>query len=172
MTGKQIVWRLAQQNVQSDETERYFKNICNVLDDQKKAEKANIPFKIIARDGVDAERNVIMYDLLVNTLCGDKYCGAASLVSFADKLKVLRDGFCHLTVLDQCKVLVEIAKVLRCDSQSADLSLLKAGGRCGIILMSNTFDDLSDITIIHRSVTGIFEQQISLADLAQPNQSL
>lgn len=169
MSGNRTVWRLAQQNVQSDETERYFKNICNVLDDQKKAEKSNIPFKIIDRDGVDAERNVITYDLFVNTLCGDKYCGAASLVSFANKLKDLRDGFCNLTVLEQCKVLVEIAKVLRCDRQLADLSLLNDGKTCGEIKMLNTFDDLSDITIIHRSVTGIFEQQISLAELAQQN---
>ncbi len=166
MTGKQIVWRLAQQNVQDEETVRYFKKVCDVVDKQAAAEKRGEEFVLNSFDGVDEKRNAITYDIFAETLLSDRYGGAASLTSFGEKINspTLRERFAKLTLSEQCRVLVEISKVLQCNSLAANLTLLKEGAKCGIVLSSNTFDSLSGIRIVHRSVTGLFEQKIPLSE--------
>ena len=168
MTGVRIVWRLAQQNVQTEEVERYLKKIHNVLEDKKKAEKMNIRYVLNEYDGINAELNRVMYDIFVTTLQSEKYSGVSSLVSFGEKLVSLREKFLELSLTDQCIALSEIAKVLQCNRLAADLTVIDktAGKRCGMILNSSILDadDLRDIKIVYRSVTGVFEQQIPLAD--------
>lgn len=168
MTGERIIWRLAQQNTQSEDVERYLKKIYNVLEDKKKAEKMDIRFVLNERDGINAQLNRAMYDLFVSTLLSDKYSGASSLVSFGNKLIDLREKFLDLSLTDQCLALAEIAKVLQCNRLNADLTVIDktAGKSCGTILTSSTFDldSLRNIKIVYRSVTGVFEQQIPLID--------
>ncbi len=166
MTGNRITWRPAQQNAQDDDAVRYFKKVCDVVEKQSKAATLEEKFVLDVRDGVDERRNELTYDLFVDTLLSSKYSGSSSLVSFGEKInsQQLRDKFKALSVAEQCRVLTEIAKVLQCNSQTANLTLLQEGAQCGKILTSNTFDTLDNISIVHRSVTGVFEQKIPLAD--------
>lgn len=165
VTGNSILWRLAQQNRQDDETERYFKRVCDVVERKKRSEKFGGEFFADERDGVDSHRNILMYDTFVGTLSSSRYSGAKSLASLATKLRGCRQVFDALSLTDQCCVLTEIAKALQCNAVLSDLTLLHEGANCGKITTGNTFDDLSNICIVHRSVTGIFEQRIALADL-------
>lgn len=163
--GNAIVWRLAQQNRQDDETERYFKKICDVVDRRNRCKTIGVQFVVDERDGVDRVRNLLMYDKFVQTLSGARYSGANSLVSLVGKLQTRRDVFEKLTLEEQCCVLTEVSKALQCNALLSDLTLLNEGAHCGKITTSNTFDNLDGKFVIHRSVTGIFEQQLSLAEL-------
>lgn len=160
MTGNRLVWRLAQQNVQDEETERYLKKVINVLEKRKK----DADYKICDKDGVSEEQNLILYNSVVNTLLSPKYAGSGSLVSFAKKLSAtnLMDKFKELSVEKQCVVLGEICKVLQCNALASDLSLLGEGKTCGKILTQSTLDNLDEISVVHRSVSGLFEKKIPL----------
>jgi len=161
MTGNRLVWRLAQQNVQDEETERYLKKVINVLEKRKK----DADYKICDKDGVSEEQNLILYNSVVDTLLSPKYAGSGSLVSFAKKLSAtnLMDKFKELSVEKQCVVLGEICKVLQCNALASDLSLLGEGKTCGKILMQSTLDNLDEISVVHRSVSGLFEKKIPLS---------
>lgn len=162
MTGKQLVWRLAQQNVQDESTERYMKKVANVLEKRKKDKE----YQVCVKDGITAEQNLILYHVIVDKLLSSKYSGASSLVSLGTKLSDsnLIDEFQKLTLANQCKVLSEMSKSLQCNAVASDLSLLKEGKRCGIILTQATLASLEGISIVYRSITGVFEKKIPLTD--------
>ncbi len=170
VTGNNIIWRLAQQNRQSDETTRYLKKVCEVAERWNKCKSQNEPFVPDDHDGVDRGHNLWLYDTLVSTLESPRYSGAQSMKSFpmrtfASKCRKKAEKFGNLGLGEQCVVLGEIGKALQCNALTSDLSLLDEGAHCGIISIRNTFESLDGIYIVHRSVTGIFEQQIPLSDL-------
>ena len=88
------------------------------------------------------------------------------MTSFAKKLagEVVRSKFKSLSLVEQCIVLNECSKVLQCNALASDLSLVGEGKHCGIILTSATFETLADMSIVHRSITGIFEKKTPLID--------
>jgi len=166
MTGNQIVWRLAQQNIEDESVERYLKNVIEVADKYNKALIKKETYKVGIYDGITEVQNKRLYEVFLDKLSSAKYCGSSSLTSFAQKLSKegVKNKFENLTLEQQCKVLNEIAKSLQCNALKSDLSLLGEGSACGTILTSSTFKSLQGISIVHRSVTGIFENKIPLAD--------
>ncbi|MCM1043370.1 MAG: type II CRISPR RNA-guided endonuclease Cas9 [Corallococcus sp.] len=164
MTGSQIVWRLAQQHILDDATERYLKNVVNVEEKYNDFSKRKETYCVSGYDNVTAKQNEILYEYYVEKLYGCKDVG--SLVSLAKKLddEVIKSKFISLQLAEQCKVLTEIAKSLQCNASLSDLSLLGESKISGRIRLPATFDSLNGIKIIYRSVTGIFEQKIPLSD--------
>lgn len=160
--GKELIWRLAQQNTQDAETERYLKQVTSVVEKIKK----NSDYNICEKDGITAERNLILYNIIVDTLLSPKYSGANSLVTFGKKISApeLKDKFAKLTLSEQCTVLNEMSKSLQCNALLSDLSLLEESKYCGKILCQATLGSLSGISIVHRSVTGVFERKIPLVN--------
>lgn len=165
--GATIVWQLAQQNSADEETTRYFKKVCKVVDAQAKLNKINrdqiypVDFE---HDGIDEQKNIELYNLFVQTLKSERYKGASSLSSLANKIDTddMKEKFQRLPLARQCRVLLEIQKSLQCNAVASDLSLLGEGKTCGKILTSSVFDTLEGRKICHRSITGIFEQKIPL----------
>lgn len=167
MTGKQITWQLAQQHSADEETTRYFKKVCKVVEAQAKLDKFNkdqIYPVDVEYDGIDEQKNMELYNHFVQTLKSERYKGASSLSSLANKIDTvdMREKFQKLPLSRQCRVLLEIQKSLQCNATTSDLSLLGEGKTCGKILTASVFDTLQDMKICHRSITGIFEQKIPL----------
>ena len=94
-------------------------------------------------------------------------CSKLSLIHIYTPAKWLRDyadAFEKLALPDQCRVLMQILNLFRCNAANADLKLLCGKGGIGKLQISknlNTFS-LNDFHIIHQSVTGIFEQEVDL----------
>lgn len=165
MTGNRIIWRIAQQNACDEETERYLKKVVNVVEKYNKASVQKQAYNVTDYDEITLEQNKILYDVFMEKLSSSKYSGAASLQSFVNKLSTenLRQKFANLCRAKQCVVLAEIAKALQCNATTSNLSLVGEGKSCGNILTSSVFEALDNISIVHRSVTGIFEQKIPLS---------
>lgn len=175
-TGNQIIWQLAQQYNADEDTVRYFKKVCKVVEEQVKLNKVSKgqEYQVDEKyDGVNAENNKALYDTFVSALKSERYKGAGSLASLANKIdnEEVRQKFGQLPLVKQCKVLAEIQKALQCNAVASDLSLLGEGSRCGKILTSSVFNTLSGIKICHRSITGVFEQKIPLEEFDTENKA-
>ena len=164
MTNKQLSLKPAMQLAYSSATEVYLKRVYNAV--RKNAEQKG-GYTLDEEDGIDAQANLDVYDFFVATAYAPRYQALQSMRSFAAKLQSLRDRFIALSDMEQCTVLVQIARVFKCDVQCADLSVLGEGKSVGMLKISNTFSSLEGVYLLHRSVTGIFEQKIALADLVQ-----
>lgn len=165
LTGAQIVWRLAQQYNADEAIVNYVKKVSNVADKYKKAKTEQRSYQATeVRDEVSQEQNKILFDKFIETLKSSRYQGVKSLLSIAAKLdsEEKRKIFDKLSLEEQCVVLCEILKLLQCNATTADLTLLQDGANCGKICTSSTLDSLQGISIVHRSVTGVFEQKIPL----------
>ena len=79
-------------------------------------------------------------------------------------LRDYADAFEKLALPDQCRVLMQILNLFRCNAANADLKLLCGKSGIGVLRTSRnlTSDEGNDFHIIHQSVTGIFEQEVDL----------
>lgn len=77
--------------------------------------------------------------------------------SFAEKLLMKQSLFEVLTTFEQCKVLLQIIRFMKCNAEKADLTLLKDGANCGSLLIGKNITDI-DFSIIHQSPCGLVER--------------
>ena len=161
MTGDRIVWKLAMQHGYTATCERYLKKVYNAL---RKNKERKGDYVLDEEDGIDEQTNLELYDELLSTLSRPQYQALPPLRSYTTKLLSLWDKFVALPAMQQCVALSEVIAELKCDAQASDLSVFEEGKTVGKIMISKTFDDLNGKYIIHRSITGIFEQRIPLAD--------
>ena len=159
MTGERIVWKLAVQNILPETLERYCKKVYNVV------EKYHLDhdYLLDCEDGIDEQSNLELYDQLVHNVSSARYSGLQSLRSFSDTLQSVRGAFIDATPMDQCILLTQIMRALKCNSQPGDLSLVGKGKNMGLIRTSNTFDETqTGIYLVYRSAAGLFEKKVPL----------
>lgn len=164
-TGKLIIWKLGRQMGFAPEQEAYFKKVYKVVDRYNQLQKSKIEYTVDEYDGITAQGNIEAYDHLAQGLAAAPYNAVSSMRTYVDNLLQKRQCFLDLGLAQQCIVLVQILCTLKCDAQASDLSLLGLGKCCGRIMLSQTFDSLDGIALVHRSVTGIYQQRIPLQSL-------
>lgn len=79
--------------------------------------------------------------------------------------KVLKDGenrFLALEINDQCNVLLEILNLTSIGVQPADLTAIGASKNTGKMKMNKKITGNSEVVLINRSVTGLYESQVDL----------
>ena len=62
-----------------------------------------------------------------------------------------------LTTFEQCKVLLQVVRFMKCNAEKADLTLLQDGANCGGLLMGKNITDV-DFSIIHQTPCGLIER--------------
>lgn len=156
-TGKQLVFKCANQLILSDEDVWYLKKIVNYLDKCKTQRKT---LKITENDKISCERNIEMYHTLLNKLQQSLYAKR-----FEAPIATLENGFEKFKMLEvneQAQVLGEILNLTQCNSNSSNFSLIGGASSCGILVMSKDISKQKNIYIINQSPTGLFEERKDL----------
>lgn len=167
ITGDRIIIHNAQQWFTDGETDLYVKQLVKLQekdrngklsDDEKLLEK--IPLlsnrhgdTLYATKGANSR----LYLSIIQSLSKKTYQGLSSVKSFAEKLQEKQAIFEGLTTFEQCKVLLQIIRVMKCNAECADLTLLQDGATCGKVLMGKNITDI-DFAIIHQSPCGLVER--------------
>jgi len=158
-TGTQIVYKNANQLVLSPVENEYLKRVAKYIE---RCTAARIALPINAFDGLSSEENQHIYSLFIEKLMNNRYS-----VKFTTARKTLEEHsekFCALSIYEQCLVLMQILNLFKTSAASADLKLLSGKAGIGILLTSKNLANYSSnkFSLIHQSVTGVFEKEINL----------
>ena len=154
--GKAIVYKPGMQLVLNYKYEKYIRNIAKYLTKYKDR-------PINAFDGLDKEKNLELYDLLI-----DKMLGTILSKKFSDigtKVQNGREKFIELSAENQCTVISEILKILHANVLTGDLKLIGGAGKAGAVTTGNKISEaknVKSIKLIDQSVTGLFEKETEL----------
>ncbi|WP_405289331.1 type II CRISPR RNA-guided endonuclease Cas9, partial [Methanobrevibacter sp.] len=77
--------------------------------------------------------------------------------NFKEKLELGKARFEELTIENKAILLVEILKLFQCNSEMPNLSLIGESKATARIRMSMNVTDRKNLSIIHQSVTGLYE---------------
>ena len=155
-TGKQLIFKGANQLVLSPEMQTIVKKIGKYCADRKENKNAVLSEKSeLTSDNLEQ-----LFDELLNKLKNSIY--AKRLSKQAECLEMGKSKFLELTNENKCILLSETMHLFQCTSQSADLSLLNGPKHAGILLMNNDITKLEKINIYNQSITGFYEQVIDL----------
>lgn len=160
------LWNNARQFKTDEEVERYFKKVIDVVKVNAPYKKSGEKINVTEYDGINNVKNKLLYDYLIESLYRNSgnapYQSVRILSEFGEKLNgtEIRDKFDNLSLFEQCETLVEIHKAVKCNAEESNVM----GIRCGRLRGSSTITSLDNKYIVHRSVTGIFENKIPLAD--------
>ncbi len=111
-------------------------------------------------DKIDATGNLKLYDKLIEKLSSPIYNGL-SMQGQKEILLKNRYKFKDLNLKDQCKVIMQILALLKCDSRTMDLSLLGEGKKLGTNSINKFVQD-KNIKIIWQSPTGHYRNIIDV----------
>ena len=167
VTGPTIVLHNAQQWLTNAETDNYIKQLVKLMEKDKNGRlsalektQEKIPLISNRREVVlyaTKEQNMAVYNAVIEKLHKKAYQGVLAVKTFQKKLQNLMAVFESLTTLEQCKVLLQLARFMKCNAESADLSLLGEGSRCGTLTIGKNITAV-DFSIIHQSPCGLVER--------------
>ena len=166
-SGNRIIIHNAQQWFADSKTDLYVKQMAKLLEkdkngklSQREKEQDKIPL-ISNRNATTLyatrEENLALYLSIIESFNKKMYQGLSAVRSFAEKLCNKQNLFEELTVFEQCKVLLQIVRFMKCNAEKADLTLLKDGANCGSLLIGKNITDVN-FAIIHQSPCGLVER--------------
>lgn len=145
------------QLVVDTKTEKYIKNIIKYVE---RCTKASRELELTAFDGISAEENIKLYDLFL-----EKFNARVYRELFKVVINYVNEGkekFIRLSVLEQCKLLLEVLKSFRCDRQISNLELIGGKSKCGVISFLDEISKMKNAYLVNQSVTGLFETKLDL----------
>ena len=167
ITGDRILLHNAQQWFTDSYTDGYVKQLVkfakkdrigNISEQEKEQEKIALAGN---RHGNVAyatpEKNLALYEAIIERLGKKTYQGLSSVRSFQKKLQEKLPMFEKLTTFKQIKVLLQLVRFMKCNAECADLTLLEDGAACGKLLISKNITDV-DFNIMHQSPCGLVER--------------
>ncbi len=166
-SGNRIIIHNAQQWFTDSKIDLYVKQLVKLIEKDKKGKLSNtekmldkIPLMSNRNEVTlyaNKEKNIELYETIIDKISQKTYQGLSSVRSFGVKLQEKKLLFEGLTVFEQCKVLLQIIRVMKCNAEKADLTLLKDGANCGSLLIGKNITDV-DFSIIHQSPCGLVER--------------
>lgn len=154
--GKTVVYKPAVQLVVGYKWEKYIKDAVKLMEKDQNAE-------ITKFDGVTAEENVDLFDILTNKMTNTVM--KFNLGSIGAKIANRKEEFSELTVWQQCFVLLQILNIIHANVMTGDLKLIKEAGKAGASTTNNKLSEIKNIEsvkLINQSVTGLFESEVDL----------
>ena len=101
-----------------------------------------------------------LYELLLAKLQAPVYFRLFS--NYLEKLQNKTERFSALSLTEQCRLLLEILKLFKCDRQKADLSLIDGPANVGDIKFTKSLDKVKSAFLINSSVTGLYRYKTDL----------
>lgn len=167
ITGQYIILHNAQQWFTDGDTDLYIKQLVKLVEKERQgklseAEKNQNEIPLLTnRKGATLyatkERNLALYQAIVQKLGKKAYQGLLSAETFRKKLEGKTALFENLTTFEQVKVLLQIVRFMKCNAECADLKLLNDGATCGKLLINKNITDV-EFSIIHQSPCGLVER--------------
>ncbi len=157
--GKKLVYKPAVQLVLSQENEAYIKLISNYLTKYSGR-------KINAYDKLSAEKNIAIYDAilqkLTETIFNKNFDAVRKYVVQG------RDKFAELELEKQCVVISELLKILHSNVMSGDLEAIGGAKNSGIVTTNSKISaikNIESVKLIHQSITGLYEHTVDLLNM-------
>ena len=155
-TGEQILLSHTYQLATDSERTKYIKALIKYFE-RCAAAKRELPatsYDIISKEG-----NEDIYSFLIEKLSLPQYANIPSVLA---TIKTLRTNFSALSLLAQCKALIEILHALQCNRTLSDLSAIGGKSKVGVLVKSKNISNLSSAVLVNQSVTGLFETRVDL----------
>lgn len=140
--------------------EKYIKKIAKYIQRNKEA-KGQLPVTVF--DKFDKDTNIALYDKLLDKLQNTVY--RVRLSAQIKNLEKGRETFINLGIKEQVITLFEILHLFQCNSVNGDLTAIGGAKDTGTLKIGKNISELSKISIINQSPTGLFEQEIDLLKL-------
>lgn len=116
-----------------------------------------------ANEIVTKEKNIALYDELIKKHTQTIYMKRPN--SIGETLEKGRNQFIQLDQDDQRKVILEILKLTSIGNYVGDLQLIGGSKNAGSMKISIDISKCNQFTLVHQSVTGLFEKTIDLLKL-------
>ena len=148
--GKYIIYSSAMELILDYAYDRYIKDIGKYLDSLSRR-------VVPAKHALNPEDNGKLYDALsskmTDTILRVEY------EALGKSLKDQREAFSSLPLENQCKILSEIIKILKCNSVEGDLKYIgiKSTGKLYTNGKLSNIKDVKSYKIINQSITGLYE---------------
>lgn len=158
----QIFMKNAEELCLSEEEAALIKRMGKFLERKNKNKEETVT----DHDKIDAVQTLALYETFADKLERGIY--RVKLGAQAKKLAEKKENFTHLSLENQCTVLMEILHIFQCNPVLADLSLINGGEEAGSISIGFDVTKQKGLVLIHQSVTGFFEKRIPLVPFGQP----
>ena len=155
-TGNQIIMKSAVQLCLNRETVNYLKSVEKVA--ERRTEKKD--YQADEKDGVNTEKNLIAYKLLMEKSSNGIYKKRAG--NQAGIFEKGLEKFEKLVLEEQCKVILEMLKYFKCNAELSNLKAIGGSVNAGKLLISKELSKYSSVVEINPSVTGLFENELDL----------
>ncbi len=109
---------------------------------------------------ITKSENIEIYNILMNKQTNTIYKNRPA--SQADVLKNGVSKFADLTLLEQCKVIMEILHLFECNFVSCDLREIGGSGQAGVFMISKDITKNKSAFLLTQSATGIFVNEVNL----------
>lgn len=156
-TGDALLCKHAYELIVDSEHEQYIKQIGKYIERCAKAKKE---LEITEFDGIDYDKNVELYNWFTEKLNANVY-----VKLFKNALSTLTeyiDKFYSMSLYSQCRLLLEILKLFKCDRQLSDFSGLSGVKKAGTITFNKKISNCGTAYLINQSVTGLYEYKTDL----------
>ena len=158
-TDNNLTFKCGVQLILPQEQETYLKKVVRFNERRRNG----LAGEITAFDGITAEENILLYDILTEKQRSSVYRNRPA--SQLDVMVKGREKFKKLSVEDQCAAIINILELFNCGSASADLKAIGGSGQAGTLKKNKNISGCSQAEIIYQSVTGLFEKKINLLEL-------
>ncbi len=158
-SGDKLVTKNANRLIIDPKWNQYVKDITKYLG---KCKPGLADPEITTFDGITAEQNIELYDLLVAKLASKPYC--AKLNDIANKIRAGKDKYIELTIPNQCRVIQQILKRFSNSASGIDLTLIGCARQAAILSLGTNINSLRghSLYLINQSPTGFYEEKIDL----------
>lgn len=137
--------------------EKYIRNLCKYVE-RCDAKKLELPVTVY--DGLTYEKNESLYDCFLSK------CEQTIYADFVSNMKAdliqHRAVFDAMSMLPQCRILLEILKAFRCNALNPNFTSLCGKGSVAQVLRSMNLSNYSGAYLINQSVTGLYEVKVDL----------
>ena len=150
-SGTQLIVHNAIQLIVNEKYYKPFKEISKFMQDQKQKKGISIN----QNSGITDEVLVDIYYMFKEKLECSIYKGLPD--NFKNIMEKGIDKFKELSIDEKAVQIYELLKLFECTSEMPDLSRIGGGKTSGAIRISMNVTERKNLSIIHQSVTGIFE---------------
>lgn len=152
------------------EVEGYVKKLESFQNKQKENPKRELDE---VRDGLSVEKNLQLYDLLVQKLSEKPYCNLPGNLAENLRKANARSSFEKAGVISQVNCLLGLFQWINGKARTCDLLVIGEGTRSGTVGLSSSLSNwkkyYKDVRIIDQSASGLFEHSSeNLLALLQP----
>lgn len=156
-TGSKLACKHTYQLSAEYTRERYIRCVAKYVE-RCSAKKEELP--LTEHDGLSFESNADLYNFFIEKC--DKKVYASLLKNMKADMIAHRNVFDDMTVLEQCKLLLEVLKAFKCDAQAPDFKTLCGKGSVALIRPTMNLGNFKSARLINQSVTGLYETSIDL----------